>query len=53
MPVVHEDRMETFWISETLKYLYLLFSEDTLVPLDKYVFNTEVSSTSLSERVRQ
>ncbi|ORY88760.1 glycoside hydrolase [Leucosporidium creatinivorum] len=41
VPVRHEDRMETFWISETLKYLYLLFSEDTLVPLDKYVFNTE------------
>ncbi|KAK4703773.1 hypothetical protein P7C70_g2433, partial [Phenoliferia sp. Uapishka_3] len=42
VPVVHEDRMETFWISETLKYLYLLFSEDTLVPLDRFVFNTEV-----------
>ena len=24
-----------------LKYLYLLFSEDELIPLDKYVFNTE------------
>jgi len=33
--------METFWLSETLKYLYLLFSEDSLVPLDRYVFNTE------------
>ncbi|GAA5821417.1 hypothetical protein JCM11251_004613 [Rhodosporidiobolus azoricus] len=41
VPVEHEDRMETFWISETLKYLYLLFSEADLVPLDKYVFNTE------------
>lgn len=38
--------METFWIAETLKYLYLLFSEDSLVPLDKYIFNTEVSSGS-------
>ena len=27
--------------AETLKYLYLLFSEDTLIPLDQYVFNTE------------
>jgi hypothetical protein len=27
--------------SETLKYLYLLFSEAELVPLDQYVFNTE------------
>ncbi|KPV76564.1 glycoside hydrolase family 47 protein [Rhodotorula graminis WP1] len=41
VPVVHEDRMETFWLSETLKYLYLLFSEDSVVPLDRYVFNTE------------
>ncbi|KAM0746133.1 glycoside hydrolase [Meredithblackwellia eburnea MCA 4105] len=41
VPVKYEDRMETFWISETLKYLYLLFSEKELVPLDKFVFNTE------------
>ncbi|GAA6028046.1 hypothetical protein JCM8097_001846 [Rhodosporidiobolus ruineniae] len=41
VPVVYEDRMETFWISETLKYLYLLFSEPDLLPLDRYVFNTE------------
>ncbi|KAG5653419.1 hypothetical protein H0H81_000530 [Sphagnurus paluster] len=36
-----EDRMETFMMSETLKYLYLLFSDSTVLPLDKYVFNTE------------
>ncbi|KAN0065086.1 mannosyl-oligosaccharide alpha-1,2-mannosidase [Thecaphora frezii] len=35
------DRMETFWLSETLKYLYLLFSDQALLPLDKWVFNTE------------
>ncbi|KIM38981.1 glycoside hydrolase family 47 protein [Hebeloma cylindrosporum] len=42
--VVHSikiDKMETFFMSETLKYLYLLFSESTLLPLDEYVFNTE------------
>lgn len=44
VPVVHEDRMETFWLAETLKYLYLLFSEEELLPLDQYVFNTEVRS---------
>ncbi|KAH8328113.1 hypothetical protein KR067_004128, partial [Drosophila pandora] len=27
------------FLSETLKYLYLLFSNDTLLPLDKWVFN--------------
>ncbi|GAA5855970.1 hypothetical protein JCM8547_000435 [Rhodosporidiobolus lusitaniae] len=41
VPVKYEDRMETFWISETLKYLFLLFSEKDVVPLDQWVFNTE------------
>lgn len=40
-PARHEDKMETFLMSETLKYLFLLFSDSNLVPLDKYVFNTE------------
>ena len=35
------DRMESFWLAETLKYFYLIFSEPTLVSLDEYVFNTE------------
>ncbi|KAF8907715.1 glycoside hydrolase family 47 protein [Gymnopilus junonius] len=35
------DKMETFFLSETLKYLYLLFSDSEVLPLDKYVFNTE------------
>uniref|UniRef100_A0A8C6TTT1 alpha-1,2-Mannosidase n=1 Tax=Neogobius melanostomus TaxID=47308 RepID=A0A8C6TTT1_9GOBI len=36
------DKMESFFLGETLKYLYLLFSDDfSLVSLDKYVFNTE------------
>uniref|UniRef100_A0A8C2Q107 alpha-1,2-Mannosidase n=1 Tax=Cyprinus carpio TaxID=7962 RepID=A0A8C2Q107_CYPCA len=36
------DKMESFFLGETLKYFYLLFSEDpNLISLDKYVFNTE------------
>jgi len=36
------DKMETFYLAETLKYLYLLFSDDfNLLSLDDYVFNTE------------
>ena len=48
------DRMETcvsaralprltssFWLSETLKYLYLLFARRRMLPLDRWVFNTE------------
>ncbi|GJE97807.1 glycoside hydrolase family 47 protein [Phanerochaete sordida] len=41
VPVTYEDKMETFLMSETLKYLYLLFEDDQVLPLDKYVFNTE------------
>eukprot|EP00760_Papus_ankaliazontas_P014997 PhM_4_TR16223/c0_g1_i1/m.74225/K01230/MAN1; mannosyl-oligosaccharide alpha-1,2-mannosidase len=37
----HTDVMDSFFLAETLKYLYLLFSEDELFPLDKFVFNTE------------
>ncbi|KAK4239541.1 glycoside hydrolase [Achaetomium macrosporum] len=36
-----EDYMESFWIAETLKYFYLVFSPPELISLDKYVFNTE------------
>lgn len=36
------DKMESFFLGETLKYLFLLFSDDTdLLSLDSYVFNTE------------
>ncbi|XP_017281026.1 endoplasmic reticulum mannosyl-oligosaccharide 1,2-alpha-mannosidase [Kryptolebias marmoratus] len=36
------DKMESFFLGETLKYLFLLFSDDVeLLSLDKYVFNTE------------
>lgn len=35
------DEMESFWLAETLKYFYLLFSEPGLVSLDEWVLNTE------------
>jgi len=40
---VHDDRMSSFVLAETLKYLYLLFSNDneTHVDLDKFVLSTE------------
>ncbi|PQE29698.1 class I alpha-mannosidase protein [Rutstroemia sp. NJR-2017a WRK4] len=36
-----EDSMESFWLAETLKYFYLLYSEPDVVSLDEYVLNTE------------
>ncbi|XP_064420479.1 mannosidase, alpha, class 1B, member 1b [Latimeria chalumnae] len=36
------DKMESFFLGETLKYLYLLFSDDfDLINLDNFVLNTE------------
>jgi mannosyl-oligosaccharide alpha-1,2-mannosidase len=32
-----QDTMESFWLAETLKYFYLLFSEPDLISLDDYV----------------
>ena len=36
-----EDRMDAGFLSETLKYLYLLFEDETVVPLDKYVMTSQ------------
>lgn len=33
--------MKTFWLGETVKYFYLIFSDSDLMSLDEYVFNTE------------
>ncbi|XP_057738009.1 mannosyl-oligosaccharide 1,2-alpha-mannosidase MNS3 [Arachis stenosperma] len=41
IPPHKRDKMETFFLGETLKYLYLLFADSSLIPLDKFVFNTE------------
>ena len=41
VPSPKRDKMETFFLGETLKYLYLLFSDTSVLPLDRYVFNTE------------
>ncbi|CAF1213904.1 unnamed protein product, partial [Didymodactylos carnosus] len=45
--VVHKDnvrprdKMESFFLAETLKYFYLLFDDTNLFPFDKWIFNTE------------
>ncbi|MCJ1401056.1 mannosyl-oligosaccharide alpha-1,2-mannosidase [Xylographa trunciseda] len=41
VPPLRRDNMESFWLAETLKYLYLLFSPTDFLPLDGIVFNTE------------
>jgi len=35
------DSMESFWLAETLKYFYLLFTTPDVISLDDWVLNTE------------
>lgn len=39
--------MQSFWLAETLKYLYLLFSPASALPLDKWLLNTEAHPLKL------
>lgn len=36
-----DDVQQSYFLAETLKYLYLLFSDDSLISLDEWVYNTE------------
>ncbi|EEB90547.1 hypothetical protein MPER_11229 [Moniliophthora perniciosa FA553] len=38
LPVKREDKQETFFLSETLKYLYLIFSDSSVLPFKDVVF---------------
>ena len=44
------DRMDSFVLAETLKYLYLLFSEESQLPfnMDEFIFTTEAHLLPLS-----
>lgn len=35
------DKMESFFLAETLKYFYLLFDEKNPFPFNQWIFNTE------------
>jgi hypothetical protein len=45
--IIYADRMESFFGAETMKYFYLLFSSPTVLPLDRYVLNTEAHPLSI------
>jgi len=45
-----DDRMESFFLAETMKYLYLLFDPDSEIDiLNKHVFNTEAHPFKIFE----
>lgn len=41
VPPQWKDEMPSYFLAETLKYLYLLFVEEDLIPFEYWVFNTE------------
>lgn len=47
---VKDNMMQSFFLAETLKYLYLLFSPPTVIPLDEWVFNTEAHPIKIVTR---
>ncbi len=49
VPPPKRDKMESFFLGETLKYLFLLFSDDDVMPLDLYVWNTEAHAFPIGE----
>ncbi|KAM7500676.1 hypothetical protein LguiA_025090 [Lonicera macranthoides] len=53
LPPQKRDKMEAFFLGETLKYLYLLFGDRNPIPLDKFVFNTESSSFSYNKHYKK
>lgn len=49
-PQRRNDRMESFVLAETVKYLYLLFDSTYPVDLSSMVFNTEAHPLSTFEK---
>ncbi|KAM7259841.1 hypothetical protein ACFE04_015582 [Oxalis oulophora] len=47
---VKDNMMQSFFLAETLKYLYLLFSPPSVISLDEWVFNTEAHPLKIVTR---
>ncbi|GAA5811297.1 hypothetical protein MFLAVUS_004730 [Mucor flavus] len=50
-PVMLENFQESFFFAETLKYLYLTFTDKNCISLNDYVFNTEAHPFTLPESI--
>lgn len=42
--------MQSFFLAETLKYFYLLYSPSSVISLDEWVFNTEAHPLKIVTR---
>ena len=50
MPPQKDDLMQSFWLAETMKYLFLLFSDDDALDLNQWVINTEAHPLKIRRR---
>ena len=50
VPPQKDDLMQSFWFAETLKYLYIIFSDDDLFDFKKWVLNTEAHPLRIRDR---
>ena len=41
VPVAHDDTQQSFFLAETLKYAFLIFESEEVLPLHDWTFNTE------------
>ena len=49
-PPKHDDTQQSFFLAETLKYLYLMFGNGEEFDLNEWVFNTEAHPLKIMER---
>lgn len=49
-PPIMDDDQQTFFLAETLKYLYLIFADESKLPLTQWVFNTEGHPVRIRKR---
>ncbi|XP_050669727.1 mannosyl-oligosaccharide alpha-1,2-mannosidase IA-like isoform X1 [Leptidea sinapis] len=45
-----DDVQQSYFLAETLKYLYLIFADDSLLSLDEWVFNTEAHPFPIKDK---
>jgi len=50
LPAPRDNLMQSFWLAETLKYLFLLFSDDSVLDLNQWVLNTEAHPLKVRSR---
>jgi mannosyl-oligosaccharide alpha-1,2-mannosidase len=49
VPPDKDNKMQSFWLAETLKYLYLLFTPSAQLSPSTWVFNTEAHPLRISD----